>query len=122
MIIGHGIDAIEIARIRKVIAQWGDRFLQRIFTEQELTYCRRKSSPEASLAARFAAKEAFAKAAGIGIGHKIGWRDIEVVVDKNGAPRLCLHRESAMAYGKYRIWLSLSHSQTMATASVILEG
>ena len=78
-IIGTGIDATEIARIGAAIERYGDRFVQRIFTEEEIAYCRRKRDAASSFAARFAAKEAAMKALGTGHSRGVFWRGIEVV-------------------------------------------
>lgn len=121
MILVSGVDMIEIKRLEDAIARHGDHFLMRIFTAGELHACQGRAE---SLAARFAAKEAAAKALGHGIG-EIGWREIEVVGDENNAPMLRLH---GMAERKARdrgleSWsLSLTHTHDHALAFVVALG
>ncbi|MGH7462339.1 MAG: holo-ACP synthase [Longimicrobiales bacterium] len=101
------------------------RGLVRLFTATELQYCLSLSDPVPSLAVRFAAKEAFFKAIGTGLGHAGGWRDVEVLRLGSGRPLLCLHgRAAAFAQSLqvHRIHLSLSHTAEIAGASVVLEG
>ncbi|MBL8096127.1 MAG: holo-ACP synthase [Anaerolineales bacterium] len=114
-----GIDLIEIKRVEDAIAKHGERFLARIFTPAE----RESVGPRmASLAARFAAKEAAAKALGTGLGD-IAWREIEVVSDEQHAPSLVLHGAAAdrwLTLGGREIAVSLSHSQGFAVAVVVI--
>src|SRR3954470_5056487 len=93
-IIGTGIDATEIARIADAIERYGDRFVHRIFTEQEIAYCRAKRDFASSFAARFAAKEAAMKALGTGHSRGVFWRGIEVV-RRHGPPQLRFHDGAA---------------------------
>ncbi|HRE29908.1 MAG TPA: holo-ACP synthase [Anaerolineales bacterium] len=114
-----GIDLIEVSRIEAAIARHGERFLGRIFTPTEREAAGARS---ASLAARFAAKEAAAKALGTGLG-EIAWREIEVVNDANRAPSLVLRGAAAErfeALGGAEIAVSLSHSQGFAVAVVVI--
>ncbi len=126
MIVGTGTDLTEIDRIQQAVARYGDRFLHRVYTPGEIAYCRRKQRNAAeSLAARFAAKEAGAKALGTGIARGVGWRELEVKHLPGGRPVLVLHgraAERAQAMQVSAIHLSLSHSREMAIATVILEG
>lgn len=113
-----GIDIIEIERIESVVARWGDRFLHRIYTDQELDFCHGQIP---RLAARFAAKEAAVKALGTGI-RGIGWTEVEVVRQKGEAPSLRLHGKAAQkakSLGIRELALSLSHSRDYAVASVV---
>ena len=113
-----GVDIIEIHRIKRTIERWGERFLNRVYTQGELDYCRGRTS---SLAARFAAKEAAMKALGTGI-RGIGWRDIEVVRPRGKPPALYLHGRAAKraeAMGVQSLALSISHSNDYAVASVV---
>jgi holo-[acyl-carrier protein] synthase len=122
-IIGTGLDLVENARIARSIAKFGDRFLHRIFAAGEIAYCKPMREPAPHYAARFAAKEAVAKAFGCGIGEWIGFLDIEVVRDSSGAPSVTLHgpgRELAVSRGVTQIFLSLSHTEHYATASALL--
>jgi len=118
MILTTGIDLIEIDRIQSVIARHGDRFLNRIFTARELADCAGRAE---SLAARFAAKEAAAKALGSGFG-KIAWDEVEVQRAENGAPSLFFYgkAESLAKEKGFENWsISLSHSRNHAIAMVV---
>jgi len=113
-----GVDIIEIARVRRVIDRWGQRFLSRVYTEAELEFCRGRV-PE--LAVRFAAKEAVMKALGTGI-RGVSWRDIEILPNRRNAPLVYLHggaRRRARRLGITELAISLSHSRENAIASVI---
>jgi holo-[acyl-carrier protein] synthase len=112
---------MEIGRIEDAIARHGDQFLNRVYTSGELTYC---ANNKASLAARFAAKEAVSKALGCGIGD-VGWKEIEVVGDENKAPQLVLHgaaEKLAREQGLHSWSLSLSHTHEHAIAFVVAVG
>ena len=125
MIVGTGIDIAEVPRIREVIERHGERFLQRIFTEDEIQYCESKANRIERYAARFAAKEAGMKAIGTGWNHGVRWRDIEVSRQPGGRPTLLLHgkaAEFAAKLGATNIALSLTHTAEEAMAQVILEG
>ena len=125
MIVGTGTDLTEIARIQHAIERHGDQFLDRIYTAAEISYCRRKVKTSAeSYAARFAAKEAGAKALGTGIAKGISWREIEVTHLPGGRPALLFHgraAERAAAMGVTAAHLSLSHGRELAIAVVVLE-
>lgn len=125
MILGTGIDVCEIRRVQDAMERYGERFLQRICTPAEIAYCLRKRHTAAeSVAARFAAKEACAKALGTGIAKGVGWQDIEVAHLAGGRPALRLHGRAAEltdAMGATVAHLSLSHGRDVAIASVILE-
>src|SRR3984957_3286732 len=100
MIVGSGVDIIEIARIADVLARYGDRFCQRIYLPGEIRYCRSKKNGAESFAARFASKEAAAKALGTGIQHGVAWREIEVVRSPGGRPTLLFHGRAAAVAAK----------------------
>src|SRR5882724_2413024 len=120
MLIGTGIDLIEIERIAHSIERYGERFLKRVYTEQEIAYCRRKRSSE-SFAARFAAKEAGAKALGTGISRGVSWSEFEVGREPGGRPTLHLSgraAEFAESTEVRRIQLGPSHSRELARAVV----
>jgi holo-[acyl-carrier protein] synthase len=124
MIVGSGIDLVEIGRIHQSMERFGQRFLDRIFTAAEQAYCLRKRKAAESLAARFAAKEAGAKALGTGISRGVNWLEIEVVREPGGKPSLRFHgraAEIAAALGVAHIALSLTHTGDLAMASVVLE-
>jgi holo-[acyl-carrier protein] synthase len=121
-IIGSGLDATDIARIAAAIEHYGDRFVQRVFTEGEIEYCRRKRDSSSSFAARFAAKEAAMKALGTGHSRGVFWRGIEVV-RHGGPPQLRFHGGAAerfAAMGATTSLLTLTHSQELAIAHVLL--
>jgi holo-[acyl-carrier protein] synthase len=124
MIVGSGIDLVEIARIQETMVRYGDRFLDRVYTASEKAYCLRKRNAAESLAARFAAKEAAAKALGTGISQGVTWREIEVVREPSGRPTLAWHgraAEIAERLGAKHAALSLTHTGTLAMANVLLE-
>ncbi len=124
MIVGCGVDMIEIERITEVIARYGDRFCLRVYRADEILYCRSKRNAAESFAARFAAKEAAAKALGTGIHAGVGWRDIEVVRLASGRPSLVFHGRAAVIarrLGATRFVVSLTHTKTQAFAQVLLE-
>jgi|SRR5271168_789552 len=125
MIIGTGIDMTEISRIQHSIERYGKRFIDRIFTAREKEYCLRKRNAAESFAARFAAKEAAAKALGTGISYGVNWLEIEVTREPSGRPGLALHGRAAQIAARLGVnnaFLSLTHSDTLAMASVTLEG
>ena len=125
MVIGIGTDLAEIARIARSIERFGTRFTERVFTPGEIAYCMRKKGFAESFAARFAAKEAGAKALGTGIAHGVSWQELEVRRELSGKPLLHLHgraAELAANLGVTRISLSLTHSREMAMAVVVMEG
>ena len=124
MIVGSGIDLVEIARIQQSLERFGQRFLDRVFTAAEQAYCMRKRNAAESLAARFAAKEAGAKALGTGISRGVNWLEIEVVREPGGRPGLRLHgraAEIATHLGVAHIALSITHTSSLSMANVILE-
>jgi holo-[acyl-carrier protein] synthase len=124
MIVGSGIDVVEVGRIHDSVERFGQRFLNRIFTAAEQAYCIRKRRSAESLAARFAAKEAGAKALGTGISHGVNWLEIEVTREPGGRPALRFHgraAEIAVRLGVARSALSLTHTGELAMASVVLE-
>jgi holo-[acyl-carrier protein] synthase len=122
-IIGIGLDATEIHRIDATIARYGDRFLRRIFTDGEIAYATRRKNPVPHFAGRFAAKEAAMKALGTGHSQGVLWRDIEVVRAPGGPPQLRFHGGAArrLAHlGASRSLLTITHSETLAIAQVML--
>jgi len=124
MIVGTGIDIAEVPRIRQSIERFGERFLQRVFTEGEIRYCESKANRFERYAARFAAKEAGMKALGTGWNFGVRWRDLEVARKPGGRPTLLLHgkaAEFAAKLGATNIALSLTHTPQEAMAQVILE-
>jgi holo-[acyl-carrier protein] synthase len=121
-IIGSGIDATEIARIGEAIERYGDRFVQRVFTEEEIAYCRLRRDAVSSFAARFAAKEAAMKALGTGHSRGVFWRGIEVF-RRGGPPQLRFQDGAAARFasmGATGSVLTLTHSRDLAIAHVLL--
>ena len=125
MIVGIGLDLVDVARVHRLIASKGDRALGRLFTADEASYAMARVHPYVHLAARIAAKEATYKAlSGSLEARGIGWREMEVVSDGASRPTLALYGAAARcaaALGVTRVWLTLSHSETTAGAVVVLE-
>jgi holo-[acyl-carrier protein] synthase len=125
MIVGIGSDMAEVPRLRQAIERHGERFLQRVFTPLEISYCRTHRNADERFAARFAAKEAMMKALGTGWRRGIRWRDIEISNAASGKPELRLSGKALEFYeslGGTRILLSLTHTDHYALAQVIIEG
>ncbi len=124
MLLGTGVDLIEVARIAQSIERFGERFVQRIYTEREIAYCSGNRNHAEGFAARFAAKEAGAKALGTGMNLGVTWREIEVGRSPLGRPSLELSgqaRRVAEQLGVRRISLSLTHTAELAVAMVVME-
>ena len=126
MIVGLGMDLVEIARIERLVAERGERAIARLFTPDEAAYAAARGRPAVHLAARFAAKEAAYKAlAGNDLARGIGWRDLEVVNAWDGRPSLLLHGPagtSAAELGGVQAMLTMTHSEVTAGAVVVLVG
>lgn len=124
MILGTGIDLIEVARIAASFEKFGDRFVNRILLPDEIAYCLQHKNPALFLAARFAAKEAISKAFGTGIGAQLGWQDMEIRRRESGEPFVVLHGKGAELFAArhaVRLHLSLTHTENYAAATAILE-
>src|SRR5437016_11146191 len=124
MILGIGIDIIEVERIEASYERFGERFLNRILHPNEISYCLSHKAPGPFLAARFAAKEAISKAFGTGIGAQLGWQDMEVGRKESGEPFVILHEAGQyllQSRGARAVLISLSHTQAHASAVAILE-
>ncbi len=121
MICGLGIDLVEIARMEGMLARWDRRFLEKIFTAEEIALCEARTNRAASYAARFAAKEACAKALGTGWDRDFSWKDFSVRNDASGGPLPCLSSRLQARLAGINIHLSLSHTEHYATALVIFE-
>ncbi len=124
MIVGTGIDIVEVARIAASIERFGRRFVERVFTAAEIRYCESKQNQAERYAARFAAKEAALKAIGTGWRRGVGWREVEVGHEAGGRPTIRFSgraAEFAARLGMKRAALSLSHTNEQAVAQVILE-
>jgi len=116
-----GVDMVEVERIQQLIRQYGDRFLNRVYTPTEREYCLKKAIPAINFAARFAAKEALFKATGFGLGEGMRWWDVEVINDSKGQPCVRLHGKTFQILKGKKIHLSLSHTQKLAVAMVVVE-
>jgi holo-[acyl-carrier protein] synthase len=124
MIDGVGIDLVDVSRMKKLLAKWGSRFTERCYSQNEIQYCQRKAISAIHFAARFAAKEAFLKSLGIGLGMGVKLKEIEVSNDPQGKPVLILHDSAqhlAGVRGVRKAHLSLTHTSECAAAVVILE-
>lgn len=124
MILGVGVDLVENERIEKIISKWGWKFLERVFCTAEVNYCSKHVQASLHYAARFAAKEAFLKAMGIGMGRGVRLKDVEVAHDANGKPLIIAHGGAAEQVKKNRITkihLSITHTKQYAAAFLILE-
>jgi holo-[acyl-carrier protein] synthase len=124
-VIGIGVDVIECARIQSSVQRFGDRFLHRVFTDGEIEYSMSMKFPERHLAARFAGKEAAAKAFGTGIGKAMGWRNIDIRKKGSGEPFLVLSGPAEIYAAKRGVTsalITLSHTEHHAIACVVLEG
>jgi holo-[acyl-carrier protein] synthase len=125
MLLGIGIDIIEVHRIKASHERFGDRFLNRVLRPDEIQYCLSHRDPAPFLAARFAAKEAVSKAFGTGIGAQLTWQDMEVRRKPSGEPFVVLHgagQELMASRGGKALLLSLSHTENYAAAIATLEG
>jgi holo-[acyl-carrier protein] synthase len=114
MIVGTGIDIIEIPRIRKVIETWGDRFIYRVFNSEEIEYAQQHDMPYPHYAGRFAAKEAIYKALG---DRSLTWKDLTIINDSDGRPSCQLKNNTFKGF----IHVSISHSKLYAVASAVIE-
>lgn len=124
MILGLGIDIIEVARVQSSLERFGDRFLNRLLGPDEIGYCLAHKIPGPFVAVRFAAKEAISKAFGTGIGAQLGWHDMEVRRRESGEPFVVLHGKGRELFATRRasqLLISLSHTQNYATAVAVLE-
>ena len=122
MIVGLGTDIVEVPRIAKMITDHGDHFLQRIFTAAEIEHCQPRREFAQHFAGRWAAKEAVMKALGTGFTKDVGFADIEILVKPSGQPHIVLHgpaRIYADSLGIGDILITISHTQTLATATAI---
>ncbi len=125
MIAGIGVDLVHVPRIRQAIERWQERFLERVFTAEEIAYARRRRDPAEHLAARFAAKEAALKALGTGLSMGVRWREVEVRRARGEPPRLALSGRTAAlgaARGVRVFHVSLTHDGEYALAQVLAEG
>jgi holo-[acyl-carrier protein] synthase len=123
MLVGLGADVIEVERIRGVLERQGERFLSRVFTQEEREYCSRMAQPHKHLAARFAAKEAVSKAFTTGIGAELGWKSVSVHHGSRNQPLVRLDDKGQALLkdaGATHVLLTLSHTDTVAMAVAAL--
>lgn len=123
MIIGIGIDIVDVSRISRVYKKYGNRFLDKVLTENEKKYCMGFENPSQYISVRFAAKEAASKAFGYGIGKKFDWKSIEVYKDESGKPKLRFFKSAKKCFDKLECFchVSLSHTREYAVSTVTLE-
>lgn len=124
-ILGTGVDIVETTRIQDSLDKFGERFLNRCFWPAEVAYCNGMKFPALHFAARFAAKEAISKAFGTGIGHQLGWKDMEIRKRESGEPYAVLHGKGAdlaTARGVSEVFVSLSHCKEYAAAQAVIVG
>ena len=124
-LIGIGIDVVEVLRIKSSLDEFGERFQSKIFTETEREYCQKQKRPELHFAARFAAKEAIAKAFGTGIGKEVGWLDMEITRKASGEPEVKLTGDAARfadTRGVKQVMVSLTHAKHYAAANAVIMG
>jgi holo-[acyl-carrier protein] synthase len=125
VILGLGIDIIEVARVRASLERFGERFGQRILLPGETAYCLAQRHPAPFVAVRFAAKEAISKAFGTGIGAALGWQDMEICKKESGEPFVVLHGKGEKLFaarGAKQLLVSLTHTEHYAAATAVLEG
>ena len=124
MILGTGIDIVKNSRIKNLIEKYGERFLNKVYTKAEISYCQQKINSAPSFAARFAAKEAVLKALGTGM-RKNSWQDIEILNNKLGKPEVNLSEETKKRAEELEvsaIFLSMSHEKEYSIAQIVMEG
>jgi holo-[acyl-carrier protein] synthase len=125
VVVGIGVDLVQISRIRRVMDRWQERFLERVFTPDEVAYALKRRNPPEHLAARFAAKEATLKALGTGLAMGVRWREIEIRRNHGQRPTLALSGRTAVlgaARGVRALHVSLAHDGDFAMAQVVAEG
>jgi holo-[acyl-carrier protein] synthase len=118
---GIGIDVVEITRLQQAVDTWGDVFLNKIFTTNEIRYARSKKDPLPHIAARFAVKEAVAKALATGWSGGFRWKDVEVENDPSGKPCVVLYGRMKDLLAGSRIMVSISHSENVVVAFAVIE-
>ncbi len=116
---GVGIDIIEVSRIKELMVKYGDKFFERILTQNEITYCKSFKFPEIHFAGRFASKEAYSKAIGVGISRDFGWKDIEILNDERGKPYINHLKENR--FSNHHFEISITHTKDYGSAVVVCE-
>ncbi|HCA78658.1 MAG TPA: holo-[acyl-carrier-protein] synthase [Bacteroidetes bacterium] len=120
-ILGIGVDVVDVKRMKVAIDAWGPALVKKMFTETEVAYCKSKKKPHEHFAARFAAKEAVSKAMETGWSGQFRWRDVEVVNEISGAPKVVLHDYVASQLAQCKVHVSLSHTENTVVAFAIIE-
>ncbi len=124
MVYGIGVDIVKVERFEKALERWGRHFCERVFTPREVSICNQKARPGRHLALRFAAKEAFLKALGVGMFQGVAWKEIEILNDPMGRPQLMVCGEAGricQEKGIRGIFVSISHEEEYGVAQVVLE-
>ena len=121
MIQGIGVDVVDVQRMKGILGEQGGTFIDRVFTATEIAYCQSKQNPEQHFAARFAAKEAVSKAMQTGWTGIFRWKDVEVVNEPSGAPKIILYHDVAHSLVSSTIHLSLSHTENTVVALAVIE-
>ncbi|HZY10625.1 MAG TPA: holo-ACP synthase [Bacteroidota bacterium] len=121
MIEGVGVDVVEIPRMQRAIDTWGSAFLKRIFTDNELLYAQSKKNPTPHIAARFAVKEAVAKALTTGWSGGFRWKDVEIINDTSGRPTIVLYGNVKELLKGSRVLVSISHSENVVIGFALIE-
>lgn len=121
MIQGIGVDVVDVQRMRTILSEQGATFIDRVFTPTEISYCQSKQNHEQHFAARFAAKEAVSKAMQTGWSGKFRWKDVEVVNEPSGAPKIILYHDVLQSLKNSSIHLSLSHTENTVVALAVIE-
>lgn len=120
-ILGIGVDVVDVKRMKTAVDAWGPALIKKMFTDTEVAYCKSKKKPHEHFAARFAAKEAVSKAMETGWSGEFRWRDVEVVNEASGAPKVVLHDYVASQLAECRVHVSLSHTENTVVAFAIIE-
>jgi holo-[acyl-carrier protein] synthase len=118
---GIGVDVVDVQRMKAALHAWGPALIKKMFTETEIVYCRSKKKSHEHFAARVAAKEAVSKAMETGWSGKFRWRDVEVINESSGAPKVVLHDYVAAQLEQCRVHVSLSHTENTVVAFAIIE-
>ena len=121
MIKGIGVDVVDVQRMKAILSEQGVSFIDRVFTVTEISYCQSKQNPEQHFAARFAAKEAVSKAMQTGWSGIFRWKDVEVVNEPSGAPKIILYEEVLLSLQSCAVHLSLSHTENTVVALAVIE-
>jgi holo-[acyl-carrier protein] synthase len=118
---GIGVDVVDVKRMKVALDAWGPGLIKKMFTDTEIAYCKSKKKSHEHFAARFAAKEAVSKAMETGWSGKFRWRDVEVINESSGAPKVVLHDYVAGQLAECRVHVSLSHTENTVVAFAVIE-